>query len=287
MYELIKNNVLIEKLSTFLRQPEGMEGLYKRSFKFMDEDTFEKEVINAVSGIESVEVVSIADRAQTKDSGEKKYPAEEAGELTAAQIYQLSTIPERESLKQYLASSALSSALDKRAIIIAHDTSIVPGQVAQAGERSINRYLDGKLMDVRGTGKKLLDGIEEAALELRAAGIPYKVVSIAGNGTMTEVGDDLKKVGKVLNIQNPDNRYMPIIGLYEVALRIAYDSSIDDVLLCLDRIAINPDNRPFTRDDVETLLSRGVLMILPKIIPVNPSEAAEAYRAAQQALVSL
>ncbi|MCX5667268.1 MAG: hypothetical protein NTY34_03025 [Candidatus Omnitrophica bacterium] len=220
--------------------------------------------------------------------GEKKYPAGEgAGKVTAEQIYQVSTIPERDSLQKYLASLALRGALDNRAVIIAHDTAVAPGQVAQAGERPINKYLEGKLVDIRATGRKLLDNIAQAAQELQAAGIPYKVVTIAGNSTMNEVGQYLTRIGKVLNIQNPDNRYIPIIGLYEVALRIAYDSSIDDVLLSLNRIAINPDNRPFTKDDVEALLSRGVLMILPKIVPVNPSEAAAAYKAAQQALISL
>jgi 2-phospho-L-lactate transferase/gluconeogenesis factor (CofD/UPF0052 family) len=273
------------KALTERRAKEGGKGIFLRMTDSEPEigmlkAAFEKPLVTPPTEKKS------ANTKRVKD-GEKNYPAKDAEGMTAEQIYQVSTIPERDSLQQYLASSALSSALDKRAIIIAHDTAIAPGQVAQAGERPINKYLGGKLIDVRATGKKLLDGIAEAAQELEAAGIPYKVVTIAGNSTMDEVGRDLTSIGKVLNIQNPDNRYVSIIGLYEVALRIAYDSSSEEILLCLNRVAINPDNRPFTKDDVDTLLTKGILMILPKIVPVNPSENAAAYKAAQQALVSL
>jgi len=225
--------------------------------------------------------------------------------MNAREIYERSTVPERDSLKSYLDSIAYNeTALDNEVDVILYDTGVdmnMPtAHVEQAGERSINRYIDGRLVNIRSTGAKLLELGKAEVARLTAAGKKVRVVSIAGNATMKEkikdksgkdtdqgVGEGLKSLGKVLNIQNPDGRYIPVIGLYELALRIARDSSIEDITECLNRIALNPGNKPFTRDEVESLLTRGVLQLLPKIVPVNTAEAAEAYKAAQQALASV
>jgi hypothetical protein len=51
----------------------------------------------------------------------------------------------------------------------------------------------------------------------------------------------------------------------------------------LNRIALQPNNIPFTVDD----LINGIIRILPRIGPVNTADAVEAYKAAQAALQSL
>lgn len=209
----------------------------------------------------------------------------------AKEIFEKSTEPNSKALGRFLKYLSLSGTLDKRAVIVAYDTGleedISTGHVAQAGERPINRYLDGKLINVRSTGEKLLDHVNQARNELARAGIPYVVVTIAGNETVSRVGEDLGKISKILNIQNPDGRYIPIIGLYELALRIAYESDIKSILSCLNRIGFNPNNTNFTQADVEELLINGIIRILPRIVIIDMGERIKAYKGSQRVLMSL
>jgi len=216
---------------------------------------------------------------------------EQPKELTASDIWTESTVPNKEFLENYLTALRLSGTLDNRATVILYDTAIAANadtaQVAQAGEHSINRYLNGKLVNIRSTGRKLLESALEVCRDFEAKGIPYTVVTIGGAETVREVGADLSKIGKILNVQSQDNRYISIIGLYEVALRIANGCSSDDILLCLNRVALNMNNKPFTKEDVENMLAKGILSMLMKIGPVNAAEAAQAYEAEQQVFISL
>ncbi|NQU74382.1 MAG: hypothetical protein HQ547_06735 [Candidatus Omnitrophica bacterium] len=213
-------------------------------------------------------------------------PAEEP--MTAEDIYKKSTEPDRDALRGFLTHEVLKGTLDKRAVIVAYDTGlekdIHTGQVAQAGESSINKYMDGNFISIRATGQKLCDYIDQAISELN---IPYAVVTIAGNETVEQVGGDLTKKGKVLNIQNGDGRYISVIGLHELAFRIANESNVNDILTCLNRIGFTVDNRPFTKADVESLRINGILGILPKIVVVNWSEKIKAYKRAQEVLKHL
>ena len=143
---------------------------------------------------------------------------------------------------------------------------------------------------MRATGDALISGIERARSELGgSSNIP--VVIIAGDGVMssTEIASALAKLGRVVNVQNPGGeRYIPMVGLFDLALRIAYDLGDEKILACLNSIALNPDKKPFGPDDIEELLRRsGVIHILPKIVPVNLTEVIEAYKAAQSALESV
>jgi hypothetical protein len=94
-----------------------------------------------------------------------------------------------------------------------------------------------------------------------------------------------RNMGTVLNVQNQNNRYIPVIGLYDVALRIAYRLSDEENAAIADRLNVlrDPNSPPFTADD----LKKGVIPFLPKTGPANLAEAVEAYKAAQQALQSL
>ncbi|MBI5124419.1 MAG: hypothetical protein HZA72_03270 [Candidatus Omnitrophica bacterium] len=215
--------------------------------------------------------------------------------LTAEEIGLYSTEPDKEALHQTLTSLVLDEKLlAKGTVILAYDTALEPKlsttHVSKAGEVGVNRYMGGKLINIRGTGKALLEAIQAEKARLEGQGVPLaSVVTIAGDGTIKDVGEgNLKELGKVINVQNPeDNRYIPIIGLYDLALRIAYELGEDRILDALNRIALNPEERPFTMDDVHTLLSTGILRILPKIVPIDTAAALEAYKGAQQALISL
>lgn len=247
------------------------------------------ETLNLLPGEEAKKTLPVY-AARASASGEREKAIEK---WTAELIGEYSTTPDRDSLRDYLRTLLMSGTLDNKAVIVAYDTGleseIQTGKVAQQGEQSLNkpRYLNNRLVNVRGTGQKLVDGIRKAIAELEGEGIPYALVTIAGNKTMSEVSGDLEKLkgNKILNIQNPDGRYIPIIGLYELALRMAYDIGEDRILECLNRIAANPDNpnNIFTKDD----LGRVVIRLLPRIGPVDTEEARKAYEAAKKVLESL
>jgi hypothetical protein len=210
-------------------------------------------------------------------------------------IYNIYVREDEAALRSTLFGIGVDEQRSKKPVILAYDTGIEPNvdttHVARAGEVAINKYLNGMVVEIRGTGRALLDAVR---VEAQKMGPNYSVVTIAGDTTLSEIrqvlvgegkaGDNLKDdLGVVINVQNPDNRYIPIIGLYDIALRIAYDLDQDAIVDRLNRIALNPNGIPFTKDD----LLKGVIRILPRIAPANMAEAVEAYKAAQQALQSL
>ena len=112
-------------------------------------------------------------------------------------------------------------------------------------------------------------------------------MTITSDGTLSQLDDNERQdLGKILDIMNiisaSEIRPIPVIGLYDLILRIAYGQDIDrDILPCLNRIAYNGNNQPFTKNDIDQLLSSGLLRLIPRAAPVNVAEAAEIYRAAQ------
>lgn len=183
-------------------------------------------------------------------------------------------------------------------VVILFDTALDPNAgttgVAQAGERAIKSYLGGSIIEVRGAGEQLLEGLREVVDNLREQAkqdgkpLDYKVVTIAGDNTLNEVrirGAE-KQLGQVINIHQEDENkpcYIPIIGLYDLALRLAYDLDLDNILKHLNNIATSPNGEPFKKSD----LKRGLpIIILPKMAPVTGREV-EIYKAAEAVLRSL
>ncbi len=202
-------------------------------------------------------------------------------------IYNTYVRDDEAALRNTLVGLGIDTERMNKKVLILYDTGIDPdldtAHVARAGEVAVNKYMNGAVTEVRGTGKALLDA---ARVQARALATTDAIVTIAGDATLKEVGQDgLKDLGKVINVQNPDNRHIPVIGLYDLALKIAYDLGDERILECLNRIAIKDPNdlTPFTTEDIR----RGVIRILPKIRPVDMAEAVEAYKAAQAALSSL
>ncbi len=218
--------------------------------------------------------------------------------LSAEAIKEQSTVPDTEALKKLLVSLGLyAKETERGAVIVAFDTGIFPvnvSSVLKAGKDGINRYLEGKVIDIRAQGPDLLTKIQDEIGRLKGAGIPLAgVVAIAGDATVEAMRSQPLELeaGKVavINVQKPENRYIPVIGLYDLALRIVYNPDDKPAILeCLKQIALNPDNKPFGLDDVEELLKSRIIRILPKIIPMDMDlTIREAYRAAQAALTAL
>lgn len=190
------------------------------------------------------------------------------------------------ALRQTLVGLGIDTDRVKKNVLILYDTSLDQDldttHVARAGEVAVNKYMNGAVTVIRGTGKALI----YAPAVLKALNAGDAIVTIAGDATLKEIGrNELRNFDKIINVQNPDNRHIPVIGLYDLALKIAYDLGDERILECLNRIAIRGPNdpTPFTMEDIR----KGVIRILPKIRPVNMAEAVEAYKAAQAALVSL
>ncbi len=191
------------------------------------------------------------------------------------------------ALRQTLVGLGIDTERTKKKVLILYDTAIDPDldttHVARAGEVAVNKYMNGAVTVIRGTGKALI----HAPAVLKALDAGDAIVTIAGDATLKEIGlDELRAFfDKIINVQNPDNRHIPVIGLYDLALKIAYDLGDERILECLNRIAIRGPNdpNPFTMEDIR----RGVIKILPKIGPVDMAEAVEAYKAAQATLASL
>ena len=189
---------------------------------------------------------------------------------------------------------------EKRAkpVVLLFDTGLDPDvnvtAAIQAGEATVDKYLDGSLIEVRGKGEQLSLGLHRAVKGLT----DYTVVTIAGDGTLSAIAgapvtdpEDvkdlpaIKELGKIMNIKG-GGRYLPIIGLYNAALRLASgldEDNIDNVLRALNSIAWNKEeNQPFTMNDIK----KGIFIILPKIGPLTGQES-EIYKATEQVLRSL
>ena len=190
--------------------------------------------------------------------------------------------------------------LDDGVIINAFDTRVEDTTGAiQLSQKLIDQSMGGTIINIRGTGKALLDGIEEA-IEANKGRVRAVVTTTPDQATAAEA----MRFGSVVNVEqiiDGKPRYMPVPKLHDLALRIAIAEMLYKnkstgqyseegarwVYQCLDKVALAPDNKPFTVSDVMELLKRGFFRILPRIVPVDLAAAREAYIAAQAALKSL
>jgi len=220
-------------------------------------------------------------------------PQDESEEtVTAQQIYERSTQPDLEALRKYLATGVLSGEFDDRtSVIIAYDMGLDPevstGQAAQEAFRECNSYLGGRLAEVRSTGEKLIEDINRIKVLLQGSGRNCVVVTIASEETVNNIGERLKRIGKVIKIRNENQRHIPLIGLFELAIRIAYNSDTNAILECLNRIAANSQGCPFGPDHVAALLSNNIIELIPKIKNVDLTERIKANKGTLEALRSL
>ena len=212
--------------------------------------------------------------------------------LTGASADEIRASIEKEATGLYTTLNAATiTESRKKIVVLLRDTSLDPvsNAAAQAGSAAVAKYLGDSLIEVRGKGRSLLDrGLEQIA-QLKADGKEFAVVAMVGNDTMSQIQkNERKELGKILNITDNGGKYLPVIGLYDLAIRIAYEQNPDDILLCLNRIASNPDTgRPFTRNEIEQLLKNGLIRILPRTAPVNMTEEVEAAKAAEKVLQAL
>lgn len=177
-------------------------------------------------------------------------------------------------------------------VVLIHDTALDPevniGGVARALEQAITtNYPHISLTEVRGTGQALLEKagqvIRGFESDGKTNGKEFVVITIKGKDDLSET---FKKLGKVLEVDATGGRYIPLIGIYSVALRIALGIIDDKTVMLLNAIAYNGEQMPFTIDDLQRSFNF-IIKILPKIDRVDPSEAAAAYKAAEQVLRAL
>ncbi|MDP3790568.1 MAG: hypothetical protein Q8R38_00790 [Candidatus Omnitrophota bacterium] len=221
--------------------------------------------------------------------------------ISRAQTAQELTPETMESIMKQAAglSSTLSAVsapeMTKKIVLVGHDTSLdaASNTTARVVEETVNRYLDDTFIEVRASGSNLAAKIQEVAASIaKERNINIKdifIATVAGDDTVKELTGrpELANLGKVLQIQNKvsDTEMLPVpvIGLYDFILRMAYGQSDEDILACLNRIASKGPNQPFVKEDIDQLLNNivGLLRIIPKAAPVNMSEVAEINRAAQ------
>ncbi|MFA5143646.1 MAG: glucose-6-phosphate isomerase family protein [Candidatus Omnitrophota bacterium] len=190
-------------------------------------------------------------------------------------------------------------------VVLLRDTDLYPTSLAHSGEDAVKKYLGDTLIEVSGRGSSLLDNARRQLTQLidvegKTPGEDFVVVTLTGNNTLAEISgvqaenltpevlngnEKIKDLGKILSIQTTEGHILPpIIGLYAVALRLANDTGEENILRCLNSIAWNGrPNQPFTVAD----LARGVLVILPRVGPVNYTEVVEAFKAAEAVLRAL
>lgn len=254
------------------------------------QDTRERRAMFTQSFDEAVKITTrapVVDAAQSpaSDASAEEKPVE--GVTRDQYIHDTYVEEDAAALRQTLVGLGIDTDRVKKNVLILYDTSLDQDldttHVARAGEVAVNKYMNGAVTVIRGTGKALI--YAPAVLKALTAG--DAIVTIAGDATLKEIGLDELRIffDKIINVQNPDNRHIPVIGLYDLALKIAYDLGDERILECLNRIAIRGPNdpTPFTMEDIR----RGVIKILPKIRPVDMVEAVEAYKAAQATLASL
>ncbi len=297
MYSQVNNKILAQ----FLKNPEAdnLTKLYDIAYSFLSRSEF-MEKVQKVDSAKSTEF-SEAEEAFA-DSGWK---AQVQAVLSKANI----TGEYAEDVRNSIMNEAIglfttlnmvtATNESKKIIVLGRDTGLDPeaNAAAQAGKAAVEKYLGDSLIEVRGKGKSLLEGMQAQIAQLKAEGKvegkDFVVITIAGNTTLDQINkNDRKDLGKIINILDAikagsGKNYLPIIGLYDLAIRIAYNQDTDNILSCLNRIASNENGRPFIKDDIEKLLAEGLIRILPKIGPVNMTEAIEAYKAAEQVLRAL
>jgi len=241
------------------------------------------------------EKVSKPEPMPIKTAGKGAEAFRKAKEGSARQnIYDKYVQGDERALQSTLVTISAVDENNRKPAIIAYDTGMDPqaGAAIRTGETVIEEYLGGTVVVVRGTGPALYK-----KLKLASSAMANKfqreiaIVTIVGDETLAQIDSELDReaksrkevLGKIINVaKNGKNKYVPVIALYDVALRWAYGLDLEQVADRLNRIA-DPNGSHITLDD----LLKGLIRIIPRIGPVNTAEAVEAYRAAQQALQSL
>ena len=177
----------------------------------------------------------------------------------------------------------------KKIVLMGYDSGMdtTSNVTARSTEVIVNKYLDNTLIEVRATGTALVNRMKEEAAKLKGQNSDIVVITVTGDVTLNQLSNTEKEnLGKILDVENivsaNEIRPIPVIGLYDLVLRIAYGQDIErDILPCLNRIASKANGDTFKKTDIERLLSQGLLRIIPRAMPVNMSEATEIHKAAQ------
>lgn len=206
-------------------------------------------------------------------------------------------------LSSLLQSLGITAESQDKKLILAFDTALDPNNrdvltgAVRSVETKVNKYLRGALIEVRGTGKALAERVEEEANALKGKA-NYIVVTIAGDRTISEVDkQNIPVLGKVINLgikeESGKITPVPVMALYEFALRLAFDQDLSRLRMCLERIMdeeMNKLNGGLSYDEIINSLVNNehkIVRILPRIAPINFNAAREAYKAAQAAAMSL
>ncbi|MDD5173207.1 MAG: 6-phosphofructokinase [Candidatus Omnitrophica bacterium] len=192
--------------------------------------------------------------------------------------------------------------------VLAHDTAISLEQqeAVQLMHKLLAKYLGKSVITVRGTGAALVGAIDDNIRSLRASGKKFAVIAMTGKDTFDKYGqgadgllakindvngymkttfkEDAEKlpISAVLNVQDR----MPLMPLYDVALRLAYNLGSEKILEGLRAVARDENNQPFTKDNLLEFLKRGYICLKP-IVPIDFNAAIEASKAESAALRSL
>lgn len=185
--------------------------------------------------------------------------------------------------------------LQNKHVVIATDLGIVDQAPAgsnaelaiQISQQLIEQNLGEYVKTFKGRGAELADQISAHVQSLRERGIAEDdivVVSIAGSDTLDQISEAGREsaLGKILQISKGEG-YVPVAGLHDLALRVAYNEKSDDIFRFLQAIA----QHDITMDMVENFLLNGGRLPLKPIVAVDPNEIRDAYLAAVKALTSL
>ncbi|MFA5256041.1 MAG: hypothetical protein WC419_05040 [Candidatus Omnitrophota bacterium] len=230
-------------------------------------------------------------------------------ELAQNPNYQKYVRPYIANFMETLASTGFDNrAKEDVTTVLAHDTAISLEQqeAVQLMHKLLAKYLGKSVITVRGTGAALVGAIDDNIRSLRASGKKFAVIAMTGKDTFDKYGqgadgllakindvngymnttfkEDAEKlpISAVLNVQDR----MPLMPLYDVALRLAYNLGSEKILEGLKAVARDENNQPFTKDNLMDYLRRGYLCLRP-IEPININEAIEASKAESAALRSL
>jgi hypothetical protein len=163
--------------------------------------------------------------------------------------------------------TAPSGLLNGQKVILAYDTKLDPQQNTSDVVAIINNVIEKKtgakqIIVVKGTGKELLDQVKIKRDALDRGQEKYTVITLAGDATLApeQISEkEHKDLGRIINVKNNGDKQVPVIGLFDLALKIAYELGDENILRTLNRIALSPNGTPFTMDDLQNLLKKGFL----------------------------
>lgn len=201
-------------------------------------------------------------------------------------------------LKSHLSSVALRPELLKDGVVIVGCDTDIGGEVeTSASMLKANKLAEMILgektvINIRRPGKDLLKAIQEEVNRLLAGNINIRsIVTIVGDETVKNTGKELEALGKVLNVQGAEWRFMPVAVLYDLAICFAYGME-NEIIGCLSRVGLVFDEEgkpldPAKTDDIKKILSAKLIRLLPIIKPVSLTDNEQAQNAAEKVMRSL